>query len=46
MAVNYCGIFFITLAPGANVKKHFTDVIYKCLNKLEYLSLAGLSSRV
>jgi hypothetical protein len=27
MAVNYCSICFITLAPGANVIKLFTSVI-------------------
>jgi hypothetical protein len=28
MAINYCGICFITLAPGVNVIEKFTMVIY------------------
>jgi hypothetical protein len=29
MAINYCGICFIILGPGANVIKLFTAVIYR-----------------
>ncbi len=37
------------MTPGINVIKHFTVVIYECLNvpnKLECLSLASLSNRL
>ena len=45
MAINYCGICFIILGPGANVIKLFTAVIYRhsrvipsfCVIKQHYL---------
>ncbi len=37
---------FITLGPGANPVKSFTIVIYVFCNKLEWLSLASLSSLI